>query len=59
MLVYGVEMAFLAVEVNNFFAYEEAIELVDEDHRQFLTVFHSHHILTLNVVVRSLLYRRL
>ena len=43
-------------EVNNFFAYEEVIELVDEDHKQYLMILHSHHILILEVVLHSLLY---
>ena len=44
------------VEVNNFVAYEEVIELVDEDHKQYLMILHSHHILILEVVLHSLLY---
>ena len=38
-------------------AYEEVIELVDEDHKQYLMILHSHHILIVEeVVLHSLLY---
>ena len=33
-------------------AFEEVIELVDEDHKQYLMILHSHHIL----IVEEVLY---